>query len=115
MIVVKWDNGHILISSGGDALAGSVQPDYNIRDYMTDDVVGNLEIEHAVDGGPITGLTWKDLNGDIVLTLTGISITDDDFEAGLGFGTPDEGNNLLSYEFFVSLLNNDVTVTGSSS
>lgn len=64
--------------------------------------------------------TWQD-QGRVSLAeemvaarLTGLSVPVAEFEAGLGIGTPDEGNNEVSYAYLVSLLNGPVIVTGTA-
>lgn len=66
----------------------------------------------AGEGG--TSLLWTDLNDKPLIRLSGLSLTDAELRAGLGIGTPDEGNVSVSYPFLVSLLDGNTRVKGNS-
>ena len=52
-------------------------------------------------------------DGKIAMTIEGLSITEAEIDAGLGIGTPNEGDTGFTYPFMVSLLDGDVRITGS--
>jgi Ca2+-binding RTX toxin-like protein len=62
----------------------------------------------------VTGLVWTDVNGNPLISLSGLSITESELRSGLGIGTPDEGDTAVSYPFLVSLLDGKLRVDGSS-
>ncbi len=90
--------GLSLLDPSSDLVEGTIFRFINVAEFSVDDV--------------ISGLVWKNTAGKVLARLDGISITNAELEAGLGIGTPDEGNNDLSYSFLVSLLDGPVTVTG---
>jgi Ca2+-binding RTX toxin-like protein len=77
----------------------------------------NGELFVTTDGAPdpsVTALSFNDAGNNPVFTISGLSIKLTDFTAGLQIGTAHEGDPDYSYPFLVSLLDGDVTVTGSA-
>ena len=90
--------GLSLLDPSDDLVKGTIFRFISVAEFSADDVIG--------------GLVWKDNQGKVLARLDGISITNAELETGLGIGTPNEGDNDLSYGFLVSLLDGPVTVTG---
>jgi len=66
-------------------------------------------------GETISKVTITNAQGALIATLSGLSISQSAFNAGLGIGTPNEGNNSVTYPFLVSLLDGNIQITGSAS
>ena len=58
-------------------------------------------------------LRWVDPQGHVVVTLKGLAISIDDFEKGIGLGTPHYKDPDYTYDFLVSLLNGDTRINAS--
>jgi Ca2+-binding RTX toxin-like protein len=77
---------------------------------------GQAELQRRLLNTPkpsLDTLVVRDKEGKLISTLSGLSINLNDFEAGLGIDTANEGKIQVSYPSLVSLLDGKVQVIGS--